>query len=350
MPGAVPDYYKVLGVAKGAGEAEIKKAYKKLALQHHPDKNPGNKQAEERFKEIAEAYSTLSDSAKRRQYDQVLDAPQVSRGSPAGQSDNFQWWGRAPGEGPGDPFRTRPAAPAPSGFGDFNDFSQAAPHFPQYPVPGPGPQREARPNFAPRRFSLNEATNLFESLFGGLDPFSDFTDDRGFPVGARGGRQALTDGSSRGSWDVKITKVKRADGSITIERTDSRTGQTTRSVDGTTGWGQSTDARAWPQAARQSAARPQAPQPQAPRSQWQDDAQTYAADFGGRSYSEPLKALPPARDSLRFPGADRVPAAGGKASCGDGIQRGSWASAGGACRASGGGAGHRGTFVNWSSN
>ena len=67
---AEKDYYKVLGVEKTAPEAEIKKAYKKLAFKYHPDKNPGNAKAEERFKEISAAYAVLSDKNKRAQYDQ----------------------------------------------------------------------------------------------------------------------------------------------------------------------------------------------------------------------------------------------------------------------------------------
>ena len=67
---AAKDYYKVLGVEKTAPEAEIKKAYKKLAFKYHPDKNPGDAKAEERFKEISEAYAVLSDKSKRTQYDQ----------------------------------------------------------------------------------------------------------------------------------------------------------------------------------------------------------------------------------------------------------------------------------------
>ncbi len=63
------DYYEVLGIAQGASDQEIKSAYRKMALKHHPDKNPGNKVAEENFKEAAEAYSVLSDSEKRARYD-----------------------------------------------------------------------------------------------------------------------------------------------------------------------------------------------------------------------------------------------------------------------------------------
>ena len=64
------DYYEILGVSKGAAKDEIKKAYRKHALKYHPDKNPGNKEAEEKFKEAAEAYEVLSNDEKRARYDQ----------------------------------------------------------------------------------------------------------------------------------------------------------------------------------------------------------------------------------------------------------------------------------------
>ena len=64
------DYYEVLGLQKGASEGDVKGAYRKLALKFHPDRNPGDRQAEERFKEISEAYAVLSDVEKRKQYDQ----------------------------------------------------------------------------------------------------------------------------------------------------------------------------------------------------------------------------------------------------------------------------------------
>ncbi|HLU88818.1 MAG TPA: DnaJ domain-containing protein, partial [Cyclobacteriaceae bacterium] len=64
------DYYEVLGVSKGAPQDEIKKAYRKMAIKYHPDKNPDDPQAEEKFKEAAEAYEVLSNPEKRQRYDQ----------------------------------------------------------------------------------------------------------------------------------------------------------------------------------------------------------------------------------------------------------------------------------------
>lgn len=85
------DYYEVLGVARTATEQEIKSAYRRLAVQFHPDKNPGNKEAEEKFKEAAEAYSVLSDAEQRRRYDRFGHAGVSSSAAGAG-------WG-APGFG-----------------------------------------------------------------------------------------------------------------------------------------------------------------------------------------------------------------------------------------------------------
>ena len=64
------DYYEVLGVSKSATADEIKKAYRKKAMEYHPDRNPGNAEAEEKFKEAAEAYDVLSDANKKARYDQ----------------------------------------------------------------------------------------------------------------------------------------------------------------------------------------------------------------------------------------------------------------------------------------
>lgn len=91
------DYYEVLGVSKTASDDEIKKAYRKLAVKYHPDKNPGNKEAEEKFKEISEAHEVLSDKQKRARYDQFGHAGVGGAGSASGnpfQGGNFNFNGR----------------------------------------------------------------------------------------------------------------------------------------------------------------------------------------------------------------------------------------------------------------
>ena len=77
--GSKRDYYDVLGVSRESGLDDLKKAFRQLALQYHPDRNPGDRSAEDRFKEINEAYSVLSDPEKRQQYDRFGHA------GPAGQ-------------------------------------------------------------------------------------------------------------------------------------------------------------------------------------------------------------------------------------------------------------------------
>ncbi|OGN73590.1 MAG: hypothetical protein A2X25_14720 [Chloroflexi bacterium GWB2_49_20] len=83
------DYYKILGVDRKASVDEIKKAYRKLAMQYHPDRNPGDKQAEERFKDFNEAYQVLSDEQKRARYDQLGSS--YSDWQRRGAPGNFNW-------------------------------------------------------------------------------------------------------------------------------------------------------------------------------------------------------------------------------------------------------------------
>jgi DnaJ-class molecular chaperone len=114
------DYYKILGVSKNASEKEIRSAYRKLARQYHPDVNPGDKAAEDKFKEINEANEVLSDPEKRKKYDEL--------------SAYYQQYGRIPGAAAGGPA-------------------------------GPGGARYEYRTINPEDF---------ENLFGGQSPFSDF--------------------------------------------------------------------------------------------------------------------------------------------------------------------------------
>lgn len=103
------DYYEVLGVSKGASDSEIKKAYRVLAKKYHPDMNPGDKEAEVKFKEASEAYAVLSDEEKRRKYDQFGHA--AFEGGAGGGAGGFDFSGMDMGDIFGDLFG--------GGFSDF---------------------------------------------------------------------------------------------------------------------------------------------------------------------------------------------------------------------------------------
>jgi len=105
------DYYQVLGVGRQADEQEIKRAFRRLARKYHPDVNPGNKEAEKRFKEISEAYEVLRDPKKREQYDQFGHLGGMWRQAGAGAPGGFTW--RATTTGPDFDF---------GGFGNLNDL------------------------------------------------------------------------------------------------------------------------------------------------------------------------------------------------------------------------------------
>src|SRR3954451_6384219 len=101
MPVQYKDYYKSLGVARSASEADIKKAFRKLAREYHPDVAKNKKQAEEKFKEINEAYEVLGDAAKRKKYDEL--GPNWSAGADFRAPPGWESFGGAqpsPGRGP----------------------------------------------------------------------------------------------------------------------------------------------------------------------------------------------------------------------------------------------------------
>lgn len=125
MPVTFQDYYQILGVSRTAAQSDIQKAYRKLAVKYHPDKNPGNRDAEEKFKKIGEAYEVLKDPEKRKRYDALgadWKGGQEFRPPPGWE----QAFGGGMGGGAGRGGRTYRHAPGggagPGGMGGFSDF------------------------------------------------------------------------------------------------------------------------------------------------------------------------------------------------------------------------------------
>lgn len=175
------NFYKILGVAENAPQADIKKAYRKLAVKYHPDKNRGNKQAEERFKEISEAYDVLGDAKKRQQYDAMRQG--FGQGMFGGGGPGGAGAGRGPRMRPGNGGEQSFSFEDLGGFSGFGDIFEnlfraqggAGAH------PGSGGGRNAYEDFGGRY---------------------DYEDDRGndvsaeltipFELSIKGGKQTFT--------------------------------------------------------------------------------------------------------------------------------------------------------------
>jgi DnaJ-class molecular chaperone len=115
------DYYATLGLTKAASEADIKRAYRKLARQHHPDLNPGDKKAEARFKELNEANEVLGDPEKRRKYDELGSNWRDYEQTPGGPAGSGHWPGR--GAQGGGRYRTMTPEEMQEAFGGQDPFS-----------------------------------------------------------------------------------------------------------------------------------------------------------------------------------------------------------------------------------
>ena len=196
------DYYKILGVPRNADVKEIKRVYRKLAMQYHPDRNPGDKKSEDKFKEINEAYQVLSDAGKRARYDQLGDSYsqwQQSGGAPG----NFNWqdWfaqqprggGRVDVENLNDLFG-----------GDFSDFfSSMFGGTGAGNAPGAGGRRgrrEAAPNFQ------QPVTISFQEAYQGAVRMIQIGDRRlevKIPAGARTGTKVRVSGAVSGQGNAQ---------------------------------------------------------------------------------------------------------------------------------------------------
>jgi DnaJ-class molecular chaperone len=163
------DYYQTLGVAKTATDKEIKQAFRKLARKYHPDVNPGDKQAEARFKEINEAHEVLSDPAKRKKYDELgANWRMYEQAQAQGAGDPFGGWTVNVGGGPGG-YRTMTEEEMREMFGSDNPFSDFFNTFFGGAEPGAAPRSSGRRSRARRGRDVEQEIELtLEDAFHGV--------------------------------------------------------------------------------------------------------------------------------------------------------------------------------------
>jgi curved DNA-binding protein len=189
------DYYKILGVDKKATDEDIKRAFRKLAMKFHPDRNPGSKEAEEKFKQLNEAYEVLSDKQKRARYDQLGDS--YRNWQQTGGAGNFNWEDWFPSRSPGGATRVE------VGDFSFSDFFNMV-------FGGSGgqttPRRQASRSARPRgmehpvKISLQEAFDGTERMI--------LVDNRRLqvkiPPGSKSGTKVRMAGAAPGETDIYL--------------------------------------------------------------------------------------------------------------------------------------------------
>jgi len=209
------DYYQVLGVSRTAPADDIRSAYRKLALKYHPDRNPGNKQAEEKFKEMNEAYQVLSDSQKRAKYDQLGSAySNYERGG--GQPGGFDWGQYSNAGGQQVNFDELFGG---AGGGGFSDFFSAI-----FGGMNGMPGGDVRSQRAPRQYEQSVSITLQEAHEGATRVLE--TSGRRvqvkIPAGAKTGTKVRATGSAPDGSDLLLKVEVQSDPRFEREGNDLR--------------------------------------------------------------------------------------------------------------------------------
>ena len=207
------DYYKILGVERSAEKSEIKRAYRKLAMEYHPDRNPGDKKAEEKFKQINEAYQVLSDPEKRAKYDQLGSAyKNWERGGQPGGGFNWGDWTQGGRGGMNVEFEGDLGDLFGGGFSDF--FSQI---FGFGGGQAGGRRAQGQQRQAPQTFEAEMVISLQEAYSGSKRSvkINDRRVEVTIPKGAKTGTKLRLSGAGPNKSDVfliiKVTPDPRFD-------------------------------------------------------------------------------------------------------------------------------------------